>query len=224
MSLRVYQGMAATQPEVMLGAVSKSFAFVFGERVLAPVITYIVDGAKAFDGLFSRAINFIPGAAAEEVAENEHALTEWAKLHHPEMSRIADHAIALNNPEMLRAGALMFAPLNHKFFSDQTYKTIYPLYEKALKAHLEEERRLENEVEKCHQHNPGKVCKKRVISRRPDLEGTIIDDSMAIYKWNKKPGFLCWTIHVDGYYVHLFNKFFGSGGYNCDSETNRPTV
>ncbi len=216
-----------------LEVLPKSPAEVFGERVLRPLIDHTWslsvqafeaarDTVYAADALFSRAINFLPCAEASSVETRKTRLAECIQPAVAEMVRITGHALQQNNEKMVEAAEMAFGPFRAKCFADDTYDAMNEEHQNNLKHHEQQEKLLEDSLKECHQRNSGMECYKATeIGRRPQLAGTPDEKHVAIYNWGTKPGYLCWSIYIDRW---VLDKFYASGGYNCDLKTNRPTV
>lgn len=230
-SNRLYQ-----HPDGSFEVIAKTPAEVFGERVLRPLIDITYSGVvRAFqilkagclgvDAVFSRVINVLPTAYAETDVVEKSNLERCVEGNLLEVYRITEAGITKNDPQMLEAAHKLYGPFFQKCFSDDTYTKVRTEHDRNIEYHNKQTKILEEKLDKCEQQNPGKSCYKHTeVSKRPTLESIKSEereaDGPAQHEWKANPGYLCWSVYVDGW----IDRFFASGGYNCDVKTNKPTV
>ena len=220
-----------------LEVIPKTPAEVLGERVLRPLIDLTYDGAvrvfgiiKAgcakIDAVFSRALQILPVAYAETAPVAEPSSLELCvEGNLVEVYRITAAGVAKNDPQMLEAAHKLYGPFFQQCFSDDTYTKMRAEHDKNIEYHNKQVKVLEDKLDKCEQANQGSSCYKRTeVSKRPTLERIKSDEQegphQAQHEWKAHPGYLCWSVYVDGW----IDRFFASGGYNCDVKANKPTV
>ncbi len=211
----------------------KTPAEVFGERVLRPLIdqTYslsmyafqtVQDGFLAFEAIFSRAMNVLPTANAQPVSEQKSNFERCVEGNLAEVYRITQAGVANNDPQMLEAAHKLYGPFFEQCISDETYNKMRAEHDQNSEHHAKQIKTLEEKLDKCEQVHTGESCYKYIeTGRRPTLEKVKSEDARAISEWKAHPGYLCWSIYVNRW---LFDKFFASGGYNCDIKSNKPTI
>lgn len=230
-SNRLYQ-----HPDGSLEVVPKTPAEVFGERVLRPLIDITYSGAvRVFqilkagclgvDAVFSRAVNVLPVANAETAVVEKSNLERCVEGNLLEVYRITEAGITKNDPQMLEAAHKLYGPFFQQCFSDDTYSKMRAEHDRNIEYHNRQTKLLEDKLDKCEEQNPGKSCYKHTeVSKRPTLERSKSEEAEkaapAQHEWKANPGYLCWSVYVDGW----IDRFFASGGYNCDVKTNKPTV
>ncbi len=224
--------------------IPKSPAEVFGERVLRPLIDktcsltssvfqLVKRGVFAFDGMLSRSLQILPVANGESRSE-EISNTLHAKRGREEKSdleacvgapleqviKITLAGVDASDHKMLEAAHKLYSPFFTQCFLDDTYKKMRVIHNDNTNKYEKENKLLEVAIEKCEQANPGKSCYKHTqISKMPLLEKV---DAQGASEWKALQGYYCWSVWVDRWM--WIDKFFASGGYNCDFRTNKPTV
>jgi hypothetical protein len=213
--------------------IPKSPAYVIGERVLRPMIDKIYDltlfafrcmksGGSALDALLTRVVNFMPVASAAEISQKS---TYERCLEQPVNSlvKVTSAAVQNNNPALIDAWNEATKRMVENCIEEQLHDQIKKESLKEEEYHAKQVRILSDELHKCKQDNPGYNCYKYLDrSQVPKLKRVRRTEQggKVYYEWKPTPGFLCWSIYVDGYR----DSFYSSGGYNCDVANNRPTV
>ncbi len=215
-----------------LEVIPKSPAEVIGERVLRPMIDKIYNfsiytfqctqsGFSALDAVFSRILNILPTAYAATAPNHQNAMERCLAAPLGQAVQVAQAGVAGHDPKMIEAAHKLYGPLLQHCISDDSYNKARVQLDENMKDHREQVKIMENNLAKCEQSNQGYKCyKASEIPRKPDIVNIKRSGDDSQNEWKVVPGYLCWTIYIDGWW----DKFFASGGYNCDPNSHKPTV
>jgi len=229
-----HSGRLRENPDGSCEVIPKSPAFVFGEKVLRPMIDKVYNfslyafqwmksGCSALDSLLTRVVNFLPMARAAEISQKsayERCLEQPVNA----LVDVASAAVQKNNPGLIDAVNAATSRLVENCIEEQLYDQIQKQNLKEEELHNKKVKELNDAIHRCKQENPGYDCYKSLDhSQVPKLKRVRKTDQggKAYYEWKAIQGFLCWEVSIDGW---LYNKFHSNGGYNCDVIRNRPTI
>lgn len=226
-------GRLRENPDGSFEVIPKSPAFVFGEKVLGPMIDkvyhfsinafqWIKSGCSALDSLLNRVVNFLPVAHAAETSQKS-AYERCLEKPVNSLVEVSSAAVQKNNPALIDAVNAATSRLVENCIEEQLYEQIQKQNLKEEELHTKKVKEFSDAIYRCKQENPGYDCYKSNDNNQvPKLKRVRKTDQggKAYYEWKAIPGFLCWEVSIDGWY----NKFHSNGGYNCDVVHNRPTV
>jgi hypothetical protein len=220
-----------------LEVIAKTPCEVIGERVIRPLLDTTYDLSirsvkvlkrvfSSFDNVLSRTLNFLPGAEATSLSNQESPPTELEKCLAPvlqDVQPVVHAAVQQADSERIQAAEKVYGPSIQECILRNSYTTSYTAVKKVYKENQENHdkhaEKLTKALNACKAKHPS--CTHTKIERLPE-KFTIKDPADSNRReWVTTQGYLSWVVYVENSYWP--DSFFDNGGYNYNDRTDHAT-